>query len=182
MYVYNMNNMIQKRTQDRQAGFTLIELTLYVSLVSLFMLSFVLFLTTIFEAKERNSIIAEVEGQGRYIVENIRQSLWQSEEVLIPQLWESTNTLSLDLYSGNTRIYTVTDGILSLAENGGTASALHNNQVVTKSVLFRKLGTSNTPWSVQVVFILMANPARGSGVSTTQYEQTFQTTITLPRP
>ncbi len=70
-----MNNMIQKRTQDRQAGFTLIELTLYVSLVSLFMLSFVLFLTTIFEAKERNSIIAEVEGQGRYIVENIRQSL-----------------------------------------------------------------------------------------------------------
>jgi type II secretory pathway pseudopilin PulG len=50
-------------THSRQKGFTMIELVLYVSLMGIFLLSLAFFLTAIFESREKNQIMAEVEQQ-----------------------------------------------------------------------------------------------------------------------
>lgn len=83
---------------SRQKGFTLIELILYVSLMSMFLLALVLFLTAIFEAREKQQIIAEVEQQGIQIMQTITRTITRTDAITAPVTGQDSSTLTLAMY------------------------------------------------------------------------------------
>ena len=94
---------------SRQKGFTLIELTLYISLLAIMLFALALLLTAVFEARERHQSITEVEQQGSQIMETIIASIesvrrtdgtqngvnWNGL-IIAPLLGQSGTTLSLN--------------------------------------------------------------------------------------
>lgn len=102
---------------SRQKGFTMIELTLYVSLMSMFLLALVLFLTAIFEAREKQQIMAEVEQQGIQIMQTITYTLVRADAVTIPAVGEDASSLTLAMYetAENPTIFSLNDSVLTVS-------------------------------------------------------------------
>ncbi len=106
---------------SRQKGFTLIELTLYVSLMSMFLLALFLFLTAIFEAREKQQIMAEVEQQGIQIMQTMTRAINRAESISVPMTGEDAASLTLAMYevSENPTVFNISDATLMITLGAG---------------------------------------------------------------
>lgn len=168
---------------SRQKGFTLIELTLYVSLMSMFLLALVLFLTAIFEARERQHIMAEVEQQGIQIILALTSTINKADSIDVPTLGQDVPSLTLTMYESleNPTIFSLDGSTLIMSIGASSATPLHNDKVSITALAFRNITPPDTPGSVQIVVTLASRPKPG-GRTVFSYTKTFQTSLSLPRP
>lgn len=66
------------------AGFTLLELLLYVSISAVLLLSTVEFLDALLRSRVKNMVIAEVEQQGAQVLQQVTQAVRNSEAITTP--------------------------------------------------------------------------------------------------
>lgn len=161
----------------------MIELTLYVSLMSMFLLSLTLFLTAIFEARERQQIMAEVDQQGIGIMQSITRTISRADSILTPARGEDADSLSLAMYDSaeNPTVFSLDAARLMLAIGTSASVPLHNDQVSISSIVFRNTSPLDTPGSIQVI-VTVASRAEPGGRTVFTYEKTFQASASLHRP
>lgn len=154
-------------------GFTLVELLLYITIMSMMLLLISVFAVGMLEARVKHQTIAEVDGQGIQIMQIIGQVVRNAEGINTPQEGSSGSTLSIDA-SGDTNdptVFDVSGNTLRITEGGGSAAALTNERVEVSNVIFRNLSRVDTPGVVQIEFTLThANP---EGRNEYAYEETF---------
>lgn len=177
-----MSYVIKKSVSHIKNGFTLLELLLYTSLVSVMLLIVSVFLSFLLESRVKNQTIAEVEQQGLQVMEAISQIVRNSEAINAPAQSTSAPSLSLDVITaGNDpTVFDVASGVIRITEGAGTPIALTNTRVIASDVLFQNLTLAGTPGTVRIQFILThANPG---GRNEYSFSKTFTGSATLRQP
>ncbi len=137
-------------------GFTLVELLLYVAIVSLMVSTIVYFSITILEARVKNQTIAEVEQQGVQVMQIIAQTVRNSTDINAPAQGTSAATLSMNTYTGsnNPTIFDVSGGVIRMKEGSGSPVPLTNSRVTVSGLTFQNLSRANTPGVIRVQFTI----------------------------
>ena len=78
-------------------AFTLIELIIYISLVSLMLLGIASFTKMTLQTRARNQVIAEVEQQGVQVMQILSQTIRNAESILFPALGSNASILSFHM-------------------------------------------------------------------------------------
>lgn len=110
----------------KQAGYTLIELILYIALVGILLGAVTSYFGVVLTARVKTETIAEVEQQGQLIMESLAQSVRNSNYIGAPYPGASAPRLTLDVSTAalNPTIFNLT---------GSTASTFGYNVVGTST-------------------------------------------------
>lgn len=164
------------------AGFTLVELLLYVSIASIILLITSLFLFTLLESRIKNQTIAEVEQQGLQVMQLVTQTARNSEAITSPAVGTSASSLTLDVVAAGSdpTTFDLSSGVIRITEGAGTATALTNSRVTASALTFQNLSRASTPGTVRIQFTLTAvNP---SGRNEYNFAKTFIASASLRQP
>src|SRR5689334_13460149 len=89
------------RYQQQAHGYTLIELLLYVSILSILLLSVVFFFTMTVESRIKNQSIAEVNDQGTAVMDYMAQTVRNATSISAPSAGTSAAALTLAVPTGS---------------------------------------------------------------------------------
>ncbi|PWB39142.1 MAG: hypothetical protein C3F02_00795 [Parcubacteria group bacterium] len=168
--------------KNKQSGFTLLELLLYVSISALFLFFISIFLSFLLEARVKNQVIAEVEQQGLQAMQTITQTIRNSAIINSPTLGASTASLSLNTYVvvNNPTVFDLSGTALRIKEGSAVAIFLTNSRVQISGLSFQNLSRAGTPGVIAVTFTLTY--VNTSGRQEYNYQKTFKTSATLRQP
>lgn len=128
-----------KKGSNIHKGFTLIELILYVSILTLVLTAFITFAWNSIQTGVKSTVQQEVSANARYISERIKHEIRNSTDINLPAVSSSGTTLDLttsttttsptiielDIPTGNIRIKQGTGGVwVSLNSANTTISSL----------------------------------------------------------
>jgi prepilin-type N-terminal cleavage/methylation domain-containing protein len=163
-------------------GFTLIEMILYISILSVMILALTSFLYLSYTSRIKATVIAEVEQQGNQTMSLMSQNIRNSSLITIPTAGGSGSSLTLTEYTGalSPTVINQTGNKLQITEGANAAVDLTSNRVVVSGLTFQNLSRASTPGTVRIQFTLThLNPDnRGEYV----YSKTFVTSATLRQP
>jgi len=167
-----------------QRGFTLIELIVYIAIISTVLLAFVTFALQLAKVRAKASVIGEVEYNARLIQERLNEAIRHAEGVNTgaSTFGSDPGVLSLDMVdvAEDATIFNLTsdDGNFQVEAGGGEATPITTNGVSITNLIFTNYTSSEDVGVVGVQFTVTAN-----NVSSDQffdYAQSFQTTLRIP--
>ena len=86
---------MKENTKQNNKAFTLIEILLYISMVSIIVLAISSFFVLIQRVKVKNEVIATVNNEGQFVSSIIERTIRESTSVITPTSDTPTNVLSL---------------------------------------------------------------------------------------
>lgn len=139
-----------------QAGYTLIELLLYVTILGSLLTSVVLFFTLMTDASTKNQSITEVNDQGIAVMDQITQTIRNATSITTPAVAGSGASLTLVVPTGSLSptVFSLSGTVLQVKEGAAAAVALTNNDVQVTNLTFANLTRPGTKGLVQVSFTL----------------------------
>jgi len=150
--------MLHREFKMSNKGFSLIELIIYISLVSVILLSITSFSFTLLNARSRNEVIAEVEQQGVLAMQKITQTVRNAEDI-------------------NSVVFDAANDALRITRNGGVPVDLTNSRVLVSDFSFDDLSRPGTPGLVRVQFTVShKNPG---AKALFEYSKTFYGSASL---
>lgn len=157
---------IQNRIiQVKQAGFTLVELLIYMALFSVFVLIISEIFLSLLETKVESIGTASIEQDGRYLVAKLTQDINQSTSITTPSsLGSSGSTLVLNR-SGDTYTYSLSNGQITVVGPAGTDRLTGSGTIVT-ALNFTKLGATVDAETVRFQVDLKSVAERRGGPET----------------
>jgi len=157
-------------TRSHQKGFTLIELVVYVAIMSALVTMVSGLYGMMGKAREKTALIAAVESQGSQAMHVITQTLRNSRVVSEPGGSVATSTLTITTYAASSTptVFFTSSSVLYMTE-GSTTVPITGSGVVVTSIAFSNHTASSTNGSVKIVLSLTS--ATSSKV--TPYSATF---------
>lgn len=149
-----MKVMIRHTRDSARAGFSLIELLLFVAIFSGSMIGFLAILVAVTRVHVRQLAAAEVNGQSQFLLQNIQRYIERSSLVEMPTD-TSTTTLKLRMASSteDPTYIEVTDGVAYLKQtDAGALKALTSNRVTVTNTSFTKRANPPGHDAVAVLF------------------------------
>ena len=133
-------------------SFTLIEVLLYIAIVTIIMSAFVLFAWNAIILGAKNNTQQELYAQGRIISERILSEIRNANDLNtgtsnfdVDLVSNSSYQLSLvDNAPNNPTIFNVTSGILMIKQGASAAIALHSNTIKVTSLIFTNYSSADT--------------------------------------
>lgn len=178
-----MNNKLHKNINHSIVrGFSLLELLIYVAILSGLMVvvsdSFISLSKARGQAEARNEVNASI----RFATERIRQDAKGASLVTTPILGTASSTLQMSV-SGLTVIYDTLSGQLRRREGNGvstTTALVTGTNVFVNVPTFTRLENYNTPLNATTTAIQVAMTFRYNASSTDwSYADTLRTTVSL---
>lgn len=162
-----------------QRGYTLIELLLYVTVVSSLLLVVTMFFGMSAEGRVKNQSISEVDQQGTFALNYIAQTLRTATLITTPTIGASANqiTVTVPTVSLSPTIFSLSGTTLQVKEGAATAIPLTSSSVQVSNLTFKNLSRSSTNEIVQVSFTL--SRVNNSGRNEFDYQKTFTTSAAL---
>ena len=160
-------------------GVTLVELLLYVGISSSILLLASLLLASILEARVKNETVAEVEGQGRFVMELIVRAARNSRSITapVPTATGASLTLNVVSTSQNPTVFSLSSGTIRITEGAGAPISLTNARVAASALLIENRSRAGTPGTVRISFTLAR--VNLSGRNEFNYSRTFTANATL---
>lgn len=166
-------------TQFKYAGYTLIELLLYISMIGVLLTAVTMYFGTSIEARVKNESIREVDEQGAAALELIAQTVRNADAITLPAVAGNGPQLTLTVPTGalSPTIFDLSSGALRIKEGAAAAVPITNSKVTVSSLNFKNLSRPSTPGVVQVRFIVSrVNTANRNPYD---YSKIFTTTIAI---
>lgn len=163
----------------KQSGFTLVELLLYVAIVSNLLLALAAFFSTSLTARAKNQSIFEVNQQGQASVEYIAQTIRNSSSISAPAAGASAASLTLVVPTGSLSptIFDLSGSTLQVKEGVAAYVPLTNSKVQVTALSFTNLSRPGTEGVVQVSITL--SRVNNTGQNQFDYQKTFTTSAAL---
>lgn len=164
------------------AGFTLIELILYVSIASSVLLLATMAAISLLDVKMKNRAIAEVEQQGTHAMFTVLSAIRNSESITFPTTGISSTTITLNVYPApdDPTRFDLLNQQLRMFRGVGAAVPLTSTAVQVTSFRVSNISRPTTPGVARVHLTLQfANP---SGKLLYNYSRTFTGSATLRQP
>jgi len=167
---------------NMKKGFTLIEMLLYLAILSVVVLALSSFLLLSYTSRVKGGVIAEVEQQGSQTMSIIAQNIRNAQSITAPIAGISSNSLTLTEFTGavSPSIFDQSGNTLRITEGAAIPINITSNRVIVSSLNFQNLSRPNTPGIVQIKFTLThVNPDnRGEYI----YSKSFTSTASLRWP
>lgn len=174
---------LQISQPNRPAGYTLIELLLYLAIFSIMISSISFFAVTILAERTRNQAIAEVNYQGEATMALMTQTVRAATAVATPSRGNSNTQLSLTttVPANNPTVFdSFNDGTvnrLRISEGSpATATKLTNARVTISGLTFANESVTAGTDSIKIQFTLSAQASTTAGEF--NYQKTFFSTAT----
>ncbi len=157
----------------KNAGYTLIELLVYVAILGMLLSSVTVFFVMVTEARVKNQSISEVNDQGAAAMEYIAQTIRNATSISSPAAGASGASLTLVVPTGSLSptIFSLSGTTLQVKEGAATAVALTSSDLEVTSLTFTNLTRSGTSGIVQVSFT--ARRANPNNRNQYDYQKTF---------
>jgi hypothetical protein len=146
--------IINIKNNNNQAGFTLVEVLLYLSLSITILIISSLFLIRISESFIKQRIMTEVTQQSSRVIDLITDNIKEGTSVTQPINGEQSETLTIatGILATDPIVYSVSSGILYMSEAGGGNTALTNSNINISNISFRNLSHNNTSGTIGIYF------------------------------
>lgn len=156
------------KNTNLQNGISLIETIIYVAIFSVFIIGFAQFSNILSATRLHNQIVLEVNDQGSQIIRLITQTVRNGSAINSPTVGNLSSSLSIDtgVPGTNPTMFSVTSGVLYVAEAGGSPVPLTNNKVAVSNLTFSNFSRASTPNIIKVSFALTSVSARDPYVVT----------------
>lgn len=169
----------------QQKGYTLIELLLYVAIVSVLLTSVTLFYGVALDARVKNQSISEVEQQGTLAMEHITQAIRSASSVTAPVAGATSGpngqlTLVVPTGALSPTVFNLSGGALQITEGASAAVPLTNSKVQVTSLTFDNISRPSTPGVVRVTMTLSRVNTANRNIY--DYQKTFTTSAALRWP
>lgn len=156
----------------KSKGFTIIELLIYVALLSGFLIVITDIFASIMEVKLESSATSAVEQDGRYILSRLGGDISQSTSITTPGALGSTTNNLVMVVSGITYTYSLNGNDFQLVNNLGT-NILNSSESKISNLSFQKIGNPGGKETIKLSFTVTSSTVRPSGPEV----RTFSTTI-----
>ncbi len=158
----------------KQSGFTLVELLIYMGLLSILILIFTEIFTSIIENQLSSKNTSNVADDGRYVYSRFIYDVTRASSIQEPALFGSSSANLALLIDGEEYTYSASGGSL-LVTNPSGSYALNGYGTSVSNLLFTKVGTDSAKDTVRINFTISGNINK-QGISDSQQ---FQTTAGL---
>jgi len=156
---------VQQRYQNtlNRNGYTLLELLIYIVIVSALLMTITTFFSLVAEARVKNQSISEVNDQGAAIMDYITQTIRNATSITAPATGSNAASLTLVVPTGSLSP-TIFDASgspsnIRVKEGAGAAIPLSANNIDVSGLNFRNLTRAGTNGIVQVQFtVSRVNP------------------------
>ncbi len=153
-------------------GFTLVELLIYIGLLTILMAILTRIFTGIIDVQLSSEATGAVEEDGRYIYSRLTYDVGRATGVVTPAVpGDQSNSLTL-LIDGVANTYSISSNNLMLA-NGQGADQLNSEGTTISNVSFERLGNVGGKDSVQVKYTITSTTQQVSGPDTKNIETTI---------
>jgi prepilin-type N-terminal cleavage/methylation domain-containing protein len=172
-------DMMKFRKTKNKKGFSLIEVLLYLSILSMLILVITYFWGMILVAQVKSNTVAEVNQQGLFIMDTIIQTIHNADDINSPGAGTAAGTLSLDVYDAgdDPTVFDELSGIIRITEGINSPVDLHNSKIVASGLIFTNLSRTKSEGVIQIEFTLTySNP---EGRNEYDYEKTFYGSASL---
>jgi prepilin-type N-terminal cleavage/methylation domain-containing protein len=166
-----------KKTLRQQAGYTLIELLLYVAMIGILLSAVTYFFGAAAEARVKNQTVTEVDSQGTYVMDYMAETIRNATSISAPTIGASGSSLTLVVPVGSLSptVFSLASGAMQVKEGAGVAATLTSDDVAITSFTVKNLSRSGTTGIVQISFTL--NRVNASNRSEYDYSRTFTTSV-----
>ncbi len=166
----------------KKSGFTLVEMLLYMAILSVILFALSSFAFMSFQSRIKNQTIAEVEQQGNQIMDIILQTVRNSAAINSPAVQASGTSLSVNTYFGATTptVFALSGSNIQMTEGAGSAVNLTGGRVAASVVSFSNLSESGAPGMVRAQFTLTY--INNAGTNEYDFNKTFYGTASLRWP
>lgn len=151
-------------------GFTLVEMIIYIGLMSIFIVILTEIFISILNVRLETEATSSVDQDGRFILGRLEYDIFRASDINV------TSPTSLNLtIGGNTYTYSLNGGNIQLVDNLGTNN-LNGSESSLSSLSFQEIYNSLVPNSketVKIQFTLNSRVIKNTGVES----RLFQTTI-----
>ena len=164
-----------RNNAHKQAGLTLLELLLYVSLASIALLVFFSMYQLVIQSRQKSYNLVEVNWQGVQIIQHVTQTLRSATSVnLLPSSSDDEITI-IDNNTDSVRFY-YEDGQLWEQVNNNDPLPLTNNLIQMTDLEFHNVSRGSAPSSINLEFTLVSV---GNTDSAYHYSQAFTAAASL---
>lgn len=157
------------------AGFTLIEIIIYMALLSIFLLTLTDIFTSILDVQLESDATSAVEQDGRFLLSRFSYDINRASSITIPSaIGSSSNSLSI-VIGGITYTYALGGSNLGLTNNLGTSN-LNGSDTAISGLTFQKIANSTiagTKETIKINFTISSITQRTQGPEI----RNFQTTV-----
>lgn len=163
-----------KKKFSTQKGFSLIELVMYMGILSILLFMLTDILTSTLNVRAESQTNSSIVQDGRFLVARLAYDIERAESISIPAVpGDTSNSLQISLLSiSNT--YSLSNGQLILQNNTGS-NVLNSIDTTISNLTFKRIGNVGGKNSIQINFTVNSTTQRASGFETKNY----QTTIAL---
>lgn len=162
-------------TARLSAGFTLIELIIYMALLGIFLLTLTDIFTSILDVQLESEATSAVEMDSRFLLARLSYDINRASAITTPSaIGESANSLTL-VIGGINYTYLANGNSLELTNNSGTSS-LNGSETAISGLTFQKIANSSvsgTKETVKINFTATSIAQRTQGPEV----RNFQTTV-----
>ncbi len=141
------------------AGFTLLEMILYIGLTTFLLASVIASAYPLFTNAERLSARTTTDIETSFAIQKISWALSGVSTINVPASGDSEGTLSLTTVSGGDISFRLENNALEISDDGATWTPLTSSRVPIQNLLFTHVPpTGGTPRSLQISFDVNGTP------------------------
>ncbi|PLX24969.1 hypothetical protein C0580_03515 [Candidatus Parcubacteria bacterium] len=165
--------------KNKQKGFTLIELILYIGIASVVLLVITSFFQMTLSSKAKNKTILEVEQQGMQVMQIITQAVINSEGITSPSAGNSSSGVVLDVVtvSDDPTVFDLSGGTIRITEGAGSPINITSSLVNVDSLIFENLSKADTAGILRIEFTI--SYINNAGRNEYDWSKTFYSSISL---
>lgn len=168
-----MSHYLQTATLKLKRGFSLVELLVYMGLISILLIVLVQIFVSILETQSESQATSVVDQDGRFIMARLIYDIARSSSIETPlDFGESSPVLEL-VIDGVSHTYSASSGLLVLSNNLG-ANNLNSSQTDISDVSFLKVGEAGATETISLSFVLTSKVSRPSGPEVATFETTVE--------
>jgi len=181
-YVYLLQNKLKNQryigSEDKKgAGFTLIEVLIYVAIIGIVVSSFITFALSINSSRAKTYVAQEVQANTRTTLDLISQKIRLADDVVNPGEGNSASSLELDMPNPDPNLtFIITEGVLGIAEGVSDPLPITSDEVYVSNLTFTNLTAVGEKDNIRVEITI---EYRGDGSKEYEYSQSLQTAVSL---
>lgn len=167
-----MNKIFRKSYYKLIQGFTIIELTIYIALMSVLILVISRIFISSLDVQINSEAVSRVDQDGKYLLSRLQHDISQADELLIPETPGSTSASLVLRTNGINTLYELNGNTFEITDETDS-QRLNSNGTNVRDLSFQRIGNSFGNDTIQIRFTLQSTIDDGGGPET----KNFQTTI-----
>lgn len=175
----NIKPISNKQNNKNQQGFTLIELMLYIGILSIFIIVVSQFMYIFVRSQAKNQVISEVEQQGQQMMNLITQTLRNSQSVSSPTKGNTDSSITVDVFdvASDPTIFALSGTVLQITQGANLPMSLSNSHILVSDLEFENVSKGKGPTTIKVNFTIDYN--NPGNLFEYDYQKTFYDTASI---